>query len=124
DIDMRIDAALADEAEIGQALEQGRADLRPLADQHQRLGIAQAPRQRFNVLDVIVPDGDVVPVELGEAGQRAQRVEIVVEYGDPHAPAPPNTPNKDRRQYRAAATCRPAHTGTGHPAGQAVAGIT
>ena len=39
DVDVRIDAALADELEPGQALEQGCADLGALADQHQRLGV-------------------------------------------------------------------------------------
>ena len=40
DIDMRIDAALADKFEIVQALEQRRANFRPLADENQDLGIA------------------------------------------------------------------------------------
>ena len=74
DVDMRIDAALADELELGQALEQGRADLRALAEQHQRFGVAQSPGQRVGVLHVIVPDRDVVAVELAKARQRAQRV--------------------------------------------------
>ena len=51
DVDVRIDAALADEPEIGQALEQRRADLGALADQHQHLGVAQALGERVDVLD-------------------------------------------------------------------------
>src|SRR5258706_15780472 len=81
DVDVRKDAALADEPERGEALQQWRADLGALADQHQRLGVFQACGQRIGVLDVIVPDGDLVAGELAEGIQRAQRVVIVVEYG-------------------------------------------
>ena len=88
DVDVRIDAALADQPQLRQALEQRRADLRALADQHQRLGVAQALGERVDVLDVIVPDRDVVAVELPEAGQRPQRVEVVVENRDLHRAAP------------------------------------
>ena len=84
DVDMRIDAALADELQIAQSLEQRRADLGPLPDQHQHLGVAQAMRQRVDVLDVIVPDRDVVALELLEASKRAHRVVIIVEDGDFH----------------------------------------
>ena len=84
DVDVRIDAALTDQAKPRQPLEQGCADLGALADQHQRFGVAQALRQRVDVLYVIVPDRDVVPVELGEAAERAQRVVVVVEDGDFH----------------------------------------
>ena len=41
DVDVRVDAALADEPELVQPLEQRRADLGPLADQHQRFGLPQ-----------------------------------------------------------------------------------
>ena len=85
DVDMRIDAALADQLQLRQLLQQRRADLGALADQHQRLGILQPFRQRVGVLDVIVEDGDVVALELGEARQRPQRVEVIVEDGDLHA---------------------------------------
>ena len=89
DVDVRIDAALADQLELGQPLEQRRANLRPLADQHQRFGIAQPFGQRVDVLDVIVPDRDVMSGELAEAGQGAQRVVVIVEDGDFHQAADP-----------------------------------
>ena len=79
DVDMRIDAALADQLELGQPLQQRRADLRALADQDQRLGVLQAVGQRIDVLDVVVPDRDVMAVELAEARKRPHRVVIVVE---------------------------------------------
>ena len=46
DVDMRVDAALADQAQLGQALEQRRADLGALADQHQHFGVAQPLGER------------------------------------------------------------------------------
>ena len=48
----------------------------------------QALRQHIDVLDVIVPDRDVVAGELAEAVERAHRVEIIVEDRDLHD-APP-----------------------------------
>src|SRR6516165_951474 len=64
DIDMRIDAALADEAQLRQPYNQRRADRGALADQHQRLDVGKPRRERVGVLDVVVPDRDVVPGEL------------------------------------------------------------
>jgi hypothetical protein len=84
DIDVGIDAALADQLQPGQAFEQGRANLGPLADQHQRLGIPKPFRQHINVLDVIVPDMDVVPSEFLETIEGAYGVEIIVENGNLH----------------------------------------
>ena len=60
DVDVRIDAALTDEPELVQSMEQRRADLGPLADQHQHFGIPQSFGQRIDILDVIVPDLDLV----------------------------------------------------------------
>jgi hypothetical protein len=87
DVDMGIDAALADEAELVQALEQRRPDRGALADENQRFRIPQTVRQCVDVLHVIIPDGDVVPRELLEAIKGAKRIEIVVENGDVHESA-------------------------------------
>src|SRR5712692_7106216 len=84
DVDVRVDAALADQPEPGQSLDQRRADLRALADQHQDLGVGEALRQRRDVLDVIVPDRDVVSRKLAEAAKRPYRVVIVVQDRDFH----------------------------------------
>ena len=46
DVDVRIDAALADQPQLRQLLQQRRADLRALADEHQRLGVAQPLGER------------------------------------------------------------------------------
>jgi hypothetical protein len=84
DIDVRVDAALADEPELGQSTQERRADLGALANEHERFGLAQSLGERVGVLDVIVPDLDVVPRQLGEAVERAQRVVVIVEDGDLH----------------------------------------
>jgi hypothetical protein len=83
DVDVRIDAALADQPELREALEERRADLGALADQHERLRIHQTLGERIDVLDVVVPDRDVVPLQLAEARERAEGVVVVVENRDP-----------------------------------------
>ena len=69
-VDVRIDAALADESEPVEPLEERLADRRALADQNQHLGILEPLSQRVDILGVIVPDGDVVAGDLLEAVER------------------------------------------------------
>ncbi len=85
DVDVRIDAALTNEPELVQSLEQWRTDLGPLANQHQRFGILQSFCQRIDILDVVVPDLDLVPRQLFEAVERAESVVIIVKNGDLHS---------------------------------------
>ena len=79
---MRVDAALADEPELVQPMQQRRADLGPLAYQHQRFRIPQSFGQRIDILDMIVPDFDFVTCHLFEAVESAKRIVIVVQNGD------------------------------------------
>src|SRR5262249_15714554 len=79
DVDVRIDAALADELEAGQAFEQFGLNPRAFADEHQTFGILEPRRKRIGILHVVVKDRNLVSLELPEAGKRAQRVEIIVE---------------------------------------------
>jgi len=79
-----VNAALADQLERGQSLQQRRADCRSLTDQDERLAAAQALRQHLGVVHVVVPDGDVMAGQQREAGQRPQRVEIVIQNRNPH----------------------------------------
>jgi hypothetical protein len=65
-------------------MEQRRANLGPLAYKHQRLGIPQSFGQRIDILDVIVPDLDLVTSQLFEAIEGAKRIVIVVKNGDLH----------------------------------------
>src|SRR5687768_7064347 len=89
DVDVGIDAALTDQPELVESMQQRRADLGPLAYQHQRFGIPQSSGQRIDVLHMVVPDPDLVSRQLPEAVERAQRVVIVVKNGDLHLSWPP-----------------------------------
>jgi hypothetical protein len=84
DVDVRVDAALADEPQRVEALEQRLTDVCTLANQHQRLGVFEALSQRIDVLGVIVPDRDLVAVQLAKARKSTKRVEVVVENRNLH----------------------------------------
>ncbi len=84
DVDVRVDAALADEPELSQPFQQRGADLGSLADQHEHFRVLQAFGQRIDVLHVIVPDSDLMSGKPGETVQRAERIEVVIENGDVH----------------------------------------
>jgi hypothetical protein len=84
DVDVRVDTALADQAQPWQSFEQGRAHLGALPEKHQHFGVGQAFGQRVHVLDMVVPDRHFVAGQPGEAGQGAQRVKVVVEDRDLH----------------------------------------
>ena len=88
DVDVGIDAALADELELGQPRQQRRANVGALADQDQHLGVRQALGQDVDVLGMVVPDRDVVAVQLSKAGQRPHGIVIVVKNSDFHATPP------------------------------------
>ena len=64
---------------LGSRSSRGFADFRPLADQHQGFGVLEPLREDVDVLDVVVPDFDVVAIELAKAVEGADRVEVVVE---------------------------------------------
>src|SRR5712692_6540322 len=93
DVDMRIDAALADELQSGQAFQERRPDRGAFADQHQRFGVGKAGREYIDVLDMIVPDGDVMAVELAKARQGPHGVMVVVQDGDFHEMRFPSSKN-------------------------------
>src|SRR5947209_3526073 len=82
---MGVDAALADQTEIGQPLQQRSTDLCAFTNEHHCFAVAQTVGQLVDVLDVIGEDGYLVAVQLLEAVERAERVEIVVQDRDPHA---------------------------------------
>ena len=84
DVDVRIHAALTDESQHVETFEQRCPDLGSLADEDQDLCVFQALRKCVNLLNVIVPDLDLMALQLPEARERAQRVEVVVEDRDPH----------------------------------------
>jgi hypothetical protein len=49
-----------------------------------RFGILQALRKRVDILRMVVPHVDLVPLQLGEARECADGILVVVEYGDFH----------------------------------------
>jgi hypothetical protein len=89
DVDVRIDAALADQPELGQPRQQRLADLGALPDQHQCFGLPQPRREHVVVLDMIGPHRDLMAGELAEAGERSYGIMVVIEYCDLHEFARP-----------------------------------
>jgi hypothetical protein len=84
DVDVRMAAALADQAQIRQTLEQRRADLGALADQDERVEALQPRGEGIGVLDMVREDRHLVAFEPLEARQGPQRVEPVIEDRDLH----------------------------------------
>ena len=84
DIDMRVNAALTDEPQGVEALEQRLTDLRTLANQHEHLSGLKARGEGIDILDVIVPDRHLVPIQFAKALEGTKRVEIVIENRNFH----------------------------------------
>jgi hypothetical protein len=84
DVDVRIDAALADQSQLRKALEQRRANLRALPDEHERIEAVEALGERLSVLHVVGEDRDLVTSEPLEARQTTQRIEPIIENRNPH----------------------------------------
>ena len=84
DVDMRVNAALTDEPQGIQALEQRLTDLRTLSNQHENLRVLKARGEAVDILDVIVPDRYLMPVEFAKARKCTKRVEIVIENRNLH----------------------------------------
>src|SRR5206468_3869604 len=82
DVDVRIHAALADQSELVQTIEQRSLDLRPLANENQCLSVFQTPGKRVGVLHMVIPDFDLMRIQLPETRKGPQCVEVVVENRD------------------------------------------
>ena len=108
DVDMRVDAALADEPQRVEAIEQGLTDVRTLANQHERLRVFEAPGQRIDVLRVIVPDRDLVAVQLAKARESTKGVEVVIQNRNLHRTCLPDHRMSQRPNgLSLAAPCQP-----------------
>jgi hypothetical protein len=79
DVDMRVDAALADEPKRIEPFEQRLTDLRTLSNQHQYLRVLEACSECVDILRVIVPDRYRVSFQLLKAREGTKRIEIVIE---------------------------------------------
>jgi hypothetical protein len=105
DVDVGIDASLADQQEAGEPFQESSADLRALPDQDEGLSVVETIDKLFDVLGVVVPHRDVVVRQLGETVERPERVEVVVKDRDPHESVPPPAVKRTASHYR------PAHSG-------------
>lgn len=81
---MGIDASLADQAQFRQPTYEAGPQWCALTHQNECFDVADPFSQFILVARPLVPHGDVVAGQLSEAGQRAQRVEIVVENVHTH----------------------------------------
>ena len=85
DVDMRAGSAgLRHQLQLGQPRQQGCAQACALANQHHRLGLAQALDQRILIGGSVVVDMHGVTVELAERRQAAHCILIVIKYDDAH----------------------------------------
>ena len=76
---MRIHTALADEPKVVEPCQETRVDLGPLSDQNQHFAVFEPLGEHIHVFDMIVPNRDVERRQLGEARQRLQGVEVVIQ---------------------------------------------
>jgi hypothetical protein len=85
DVDMsRAAPGLADEPELGKALDQRARKWRARLRQDHRVDVLQPFRETSVILLGIVIDHDLVPLELRVAAQRAERVLVIIDHGDLH----------------------------------------
>jgi hypothetical protein len=78
-VDMRIDAALADQPKPGEPLQEWRPDIGPLSEKHERFRVVEPPRQGISILDMVIPNADLVAVEFLEAFQAPERVVVIIQ---------------------------------------------
>ena len=85
DVDVRVDAPLADEPQGVKTFEKGLTDLRTLANQYEDLGVRETRGEGVGLLNMIVPDRDFVSVQFAKALKRTKRVEVIIEDRNLHA---------------------------------------
>src|SRR5260370_34090146 len=74
DIDVWIDTALADQAQLGQACQKRSLNLGSFPEKHEHFGVMEPLRQHIDSLDVILPDRDLMAVQLLETLQASECV--------------------------------------------------
>src|SRR5512145_1537072 len=79
DVDVRVNAALADEPKRIEPFKQRLPNRRAFADQNEDLGAFETLGKGVDILRMIGPDRDLVSVQLAKARERAKRVEIIIE---------------------------------------------
>ncbi len=88
---------LADEAQLRQKLEEGRIDRRPLANEHERLGIADLRGSFGDGPRAFRMDNDVVPRDGGEAPQSRDGQLVILHDDDAHEPSLIDRPREQDR---------------------------
>jgi hypothetical protein len=84
DVDVGVDASLANQFELGKALQQRPPDLGSLSDEDQGLCLRETPGEHVDLVDVIGEHSDLVIGQLLEAPECPEAVEVVIENGDAH----------------------------------------
>ena len=69
DIDVWIDTALTDQAELGQAFQKRSLNLGSFPEKHEHFPVMEPLRQNIDSLDVILSDRDLMAVQLLETLQ-------------------------------------------------------
>src|SRR2546421_5073664 len=85
DIDVWIDTALADQAQLRQAFQKLRLNLGSFPEKHEHFAVMEPLRQNIDRRGVILPDRDLMAVQFLETLQGSERVMVVVQDGDFHA---------------------------------------
>lgn len=83
-IDVRIDASLADQLEIRQLFDKFAVNFGTFPDENENFGISQSLRKPVVVLEVIIPDRHLMGLQLGETVEFSNGVEVVIENSDIH----------------------------------------
>jgi hypothetical protein len=79
DIDVWIDTALADQAKLGQTFQKWSLNPGSFPEKHKHFGVMEPIRQNIYSRGVILPDRDLMAVQLLETFQGSERVMVVVQ---------------------------------------------
>jgi len=84
-IDMRIYAALADQLQFRQPIQQSPRDAGPFADKHESFSLSQTVCKDIFVIDMIIPYFYVMIAKFSETRKMTKRIVPVVEDCDFHS---------------------------------------
>jgi len=85
DVDVRVNASLADEFQPRKALYQRPSYFGPFSNEDERFCVAQPRCEFVNIRPVIGPDPHVMVFELRKTRKMTKRIKIVVQYADLHS---------------------------------------
>ena len=73
---------LIDKLQIGEAPQQRRTNFRAFSYENQHLRIFQTDSKFLHILDVIVPNGNIMSCQFFKTFEGTQSVKIVIQYGN------------------------------------------